>query len=133
LKNGDLAFKNTMIPISKLQKKLDKLIQRHYVKENPYCFVCGKNTSEMHHFIQKSQSTALRFNEKNLIPLCRGCHFGIHTKSDPEIVKTIIDKKGEKWFNYIKENRRKIVKKNKEYSEELKRKIKQFTEAENNF
>lgn len=90
----------------RLKRKLDRLIQDIYQKKYPICLVCGQPTTEMHHFIQKSQSLALRWDEKNLIPLCQSCHYKIHRIGDAEIISTIIRKKGEAWEKYIYAKRR---------------------------
>lgn len=101
--------------IGKLQRKLDKMLQLHYVPLNPICLICVNKTSEMHHVIQKKQSTYLRYDEQNIVPLCKGCHLSHHMKGDPIIFKTILDKKGEDWWEYIKAHRGILVKRDKSY------------------
>ena len=98
-----------------LRNKCDKLIQEYYVPKNSMCLICGYPTKEMHHFIQKKQSRALRYDEKNLIPLCKSDHFKIHFHGDPAIIKDIIDIKGDDWFDYIQSKRHQIQKENKEF------------------
>lgn len=95
---------------SRIKKQLDKIVQKKSVPKNPKCYVCGKQTSEMHHYIQKSQSLFLRWHKKNLIPLCKSCHYKHHRLGDPYIVETIISKKGQKWVDWINKNRRKTLK-----------------------
>ncbi len=114
-------------PVSKrittAQKKLDRLIQQYYVPKNPYCLVCGNPTDEMHHFIQKRQSTYLRYHKKNLIPLCKRCHYRHHTVGEPQIVLTIVRKKGKKWEDWITAHRNILVKRNLDYLEGLEERI----------
>jgi hypothetical protein len=104
--------------ITVLQNKLDKLIQQTRV--DYFCLVCARPASVYHHYIQKKQSTYLRFNEKNLIPLCNSCHTGIHLRGDPEITRTIQKEMGEEWCEWIKEHRDIVVKRDLKYYEELK-------------
>jgi len=57
-------------PQGKLRKKCDKLMQQIYTKKYPKCDICGAPTHCMHHFVEKSRSSRLRYEEENLIPLC---------------------------------------------------------------
>jgi len=101
--------------LSTLRNKCDKLLQEYYVPKNPQCYVCGGKTSEMHHFIPKSQSRYLRYHIDNLVPLCKGCHFAHHTKGDTSVGAKIGFIKGEKWFDDLQLKRRIIQKENKEF------------------
>jgi 5-methylcytosine-specific restriction endonuclease McrA len=117
---------NVQKRISRLQKKLDRLIQLYFVPKFPNCYLCPNETSEMHHFIQKKQSTALRYDPINLIPLCKSCHCRLH-KSDYSVMSIKIKEyKGDKWFNDILRKRNLIVKRNLEYEEKLKKLIKYY-------
>ena len=53
--------------------------ERKYWKEHPdekYCHVCGeKKNVELHHIIPRHIAPDKIFDENNLIPLCRACHF----------------------------------------------------------
>lgn len=98
-----------------LEKKADKLLQLKYVPLNPECLVCGKPTAEMHHFINKSRSNNLRYDKKNLVPLCKGCHIKHHLSGDPTIVVTIINKMGQEWYDDLQKRRHIIRKHNKGY------------------
>lgn len=118
--------KTTQQQTSTLRKKLDKLIQLKLVPLNPTCLVCGGKTSEMHHYIQKERSPYLRYQEKNLIPLCKYCHASHHLSGDPRIVEIIVAKRGKKWTKWIQDHRNIFVKRDKFYLEELKLKIKNY-------
>lgn len=95
---------------TRLKRKLDRLIQDKLVKENPNCLVCGEQTSEMHHYIQKSQSLKLRWDTRNLISLCKSCHCRWHRSGDPRIHQEILRKKGHAWADELERDRRKIFK-----------------------
>jgi 5-methylcytosine-specific restriction endonuclease McrA len=103
--------------IKSLVREADRLLQLKYVPLNPKCFVCAGPTSEMHHFIYKSQSSYLRFDPMNLIPLCRRCHSRHHLSGDPSIVATILERKGFKWNEQLQAVKRKPIKLNKAYLE----------------
>jgi len=77
-------------------------MQQFLTAKNPRCEVCGQDTSCMHHFFTKSSSSFLRYDERNLIPLCNRCHFRHHNTSDPNIHATIIEKRGLDWYRKLK-------------------------------
>jgi len=84
--------------------KADKLLQNWMrVKHaGERCEICGEPFQVSHHYIAKSQSTILRFDEENLILVCNKCHFKIHrTESGPYIGALIAKIKGSKWLTYI--------------------------------
>lgn len=91
-------------------KKLDRLIQEKYTPLNPSCFVCGGPTSCVHHYIQKRQSTYLRWDVRNLIPLCQHCHCAHHIAGNPRIHQEIIRKKGHEWADELERDRRILLK-----------------------
>jgi len=94
---------------TQLKRDLDKLVQEIYVRKYPYCLVCGGKTSEMHHFISRGGSLFLRYDERNLIPLCARCHCSHHC-GNVTIRATILKKKGQKWLESIYRDRRKLMK-----------------------
>jgi len=95
---------------STLKNKLDRLIQEIYVPLNPKCLVCGNPTSEMHHYIQKTSSLYLRWDKRNLIPLCRSCHCKHHITGDPRIIQEVLRIKGNEWADELEKDRRIIFK-----------------------
>ena len=69
----------------------------------------------MHHFIEKSKSNRLRYEEENLIPVCLSCHSKIHNRFSYslgayDVIDLIIKKRGEKWFNKLQKMRHELVK-----------------------
>jgi 5-methylcytosine-specific restriction endonuclease McrA len=109
--------------LTRLKEKLDKMIQERYVPLFPKCLVCGSPTSEMHHYIQKHQSTFLRWDGRNLVPLCRKCHCKHHISGDPAIHETILKKRGFDWADELNEDRNKYFKVNIGIMEDLIRRI----------
>ena len=85
--------------------KADRQLQDWYRAQKLDCEVCGAKQQVMHHFVPKSLSNNLRFDEYNLIPLCHACHFEHHHKGNPTIHGTIIAKKGWEWYEWIQEAR----------------------------
>lgn len=59
------------------QKKLDSLYPK--LAYNQRCRGCGKQAQEIHHIIRRD-NLLLRWDYKNLLPLCRKCHSDIHSK-----------------------------------------------------
>jgi len=109
--------------IKSLKKKLDRMLQEKYVYLNPFCLVCNNLTSEMHHYIPKSRSNKLRYDDKNLIPLCRVCHCKIHQEGDPRVNQIIIKKKGHEWADMLEEIRRVYCKLNLTTLKEIERSL----------
>jgi 5-methylcytosine-specific restriction endonuclease McrA len=58
---------------------------------------CGSPFQVMHHYVPKSQSAGLRFEHENLVFLCHGCHFRHHRTGDPDVMGTVIGRRGIKW------------------------------------
>ena len=84
--------------IARLRKKADKLFYQVVMeKNNGICEVCGKQAVTAHHFITKASSSLLRYDLRNGVSICMGCHFAIHTKSDPELINILIKKRGQEW------------------------------------
>ncbi len=110
---------------SALKRKLDAVIQKHYIKKYPISILGGK-TEVMHHFIFKSQSEYLRYKEKNLIPLTNSQHFTLHNK-DGSLSAEIAFIKGKKWFDWIKKSRRILVKQNATYFKKLKKMLNELS------
>lgn len=108
---------------SKLQAKADKLLTPIIKKLHPKCEACGSDTEVAHHFIEKSRSSNLRYDMRNLIPLCHSCHAKIHNRfgnsimGSLDVADVIRKKRGEDWYNQIRVDGQKIVKVNKEWYE----------------
>ncbi len=92
----------------KADKKFQEIGREMY--EEKGCLICGGKYSCLHHVFTKASCTHLRYNWKNVIPICVGCHFKIHG-SEPVNVKSlmdiVIDLKGEDWYEELKRERNK--------------------------
>ena len=95
---------------TRLKKECDGALQRFYTSIYPICLICEAPTDNMHHYIQKAQSNFLRYDERNLIPICMSCHTKHHKSGDPRIVETILIHKGYEWADELEFDRRKIFK-----------------------
>ena len=84
--------------ISYYEKKADKLLQEVGRKTYSKCEVCGEPMSCLHHYYPKSTSTYLRYDWKNLIPLCQNHHFA-HHNGNPDIHNAINLNRGEDWLD----------------------------------
>ena len=113
--------------IGKLQKECDRQIQIEGKVKMPQCEACGKPTQVMHHWIEKSRSSNLRYDWRNLIPLCNPCHAKIHNVFGNSIVgglniaEAIINKRGREWKEIMEIEGRKIIKVDRQHYENVKR------------
>ena len=115
-------------PVALLKAKCDKVMQQIYTAKNPKCDICGKPTYCMHHFVEKSRSNRLRYEEENIIPLCQLCHSYTHNKMNRfmlnnlnrsySYVDMIINKRGGKeWKDKMEIIGRETIKTNIQYYE----------------
>lgn len=93
-----------------LRRKADRLMQEHYRKVYNVCEVCGNPMICMHHFFTKGSSAYLRYDDRNLIPICNSCHFKHHNTSNPTIHMTVIEKRGMDWYKELRRDSSKIQK-----------------------
>lgn len=101
-------------PLKKTKDEADRALQDYCreIHRGEYCEFCKINPFQVsHHFIEKSQSNALRYDLKNLVFICHECHFSIHRGSKRAIFDlTIRKKRGEEWSEYILLKARESVK-----------------------
>jgi 5-methylcytosine-specific restriction endonuclease McrA len=95
--------------LSTLRRKADRLLQDYHRLLGLSCEVCGEKQELMHHFVPQSASANLKFNDRNLIPLCFKCHFAHHQKGDPRIHGLIIAQRGLRWFAQLEKDRHIVV------------------------
>lgn len=82
-------------------KKADKAMQELGRCIYEECMICGGEYSCLHHFFPKSTSTFLRYNLKNLVPICAGCHHRHHNANDPRIHQAVIKMRGQEWYDEL--------------------------------
>jgi len=97
-------------PLGWWRKKCDSKLQDKRRKEIEKCEVCGKRNEVAHHYHPKSSSSYLRFDVRNLIALCHGCHFRHHNCSDPSVHNTVNAKRGQMWVDELEKDKRKPCK-----------------------
>lgn len=93
----------------KLKEKTDKLLTPWICGKYKKCLLCGAKSQVAHHHVHKSQSSRLRYEEKNLIPLCNGCHCKLH-HNESYWASVIVEKKGVEWFRELDKMKRELVK-----------------------
>jgi len=101
------------------REKADKLFQQVGRQENSECLICGGEYCCLHHFFTKGSSSSLRYDFDNAIPICVSCHFKIHKTQDPEMVATILEKKGKGWYKKLNMKRRELTKSTIGYYKEV--------------
>lgn len=88
----------------RLRNQCDKLWKQIVISKSPNCEVCNKEpTITGHHFFPKGLYGHLRFEIGNGIPIGIKCHFFHHHRGDPTIHQTIIEKRGNEWYETLKE------------------------------
>jgi len=112
----------------KLKRECDKIWYKIILTLHPRCEVCGEQAIQAHHFFPKGNYDHLRYEIENGVGLCRGCHFRLHHIGDPTINKTIIEKRGEEWYNELlmKSKDRQYSFKTVKYYEEQKQRLNQI-------
>lgn len=114
----------------RLKKELDRLVQEIGVALHPVCLVCDNRTSEMHHYIQKNQSLYLRWDFRNLIPLCKKCHCLHHIAGDSRIHQMILKRKRFAWADELERDRRIIFKDTIGNLEEVRERLQKYAGRE---
>lgn len=105
-------------PIQKARDEADAKFQEvgMTIKKNPYCEICLiKLAYCVHHYIEKSLSNRLRYEVKNGVKVCVGCHNSIHSTSDPALFRKLDKAVGEENIKWLEKIRREPVKINLEF------------------
>lgn len=106
----------------RLRRKADRLYQEIGRRLYDKCLICGGPYSCLHHYHSKGSCSALRYNLKNGIPICNGCHLKIHASGDPTPNEIILKKKGQEWADELQAIKRNtFVKTTIEYYEKTTR------------
>ena len=138
-KTGSLVFKamkrtplkRKLPSVSSVRNKADALLTPIIKAAFPRCLLCSGETQVAHHFVHKSQSTRLRYEFDNLIPLCHKCHQALH-HNEGFYASRIVAYKGVVWFQNLEKIKREIVKADVHYFighlERLKEKLKELAQ-----
>jgi hypothetical protein len=113
--------------IASLRKKVDNLLTPWVKSKNPSCLLCGAQTQVAHHHVHKSQSSRLRYEEINLIPLCTPCHCKLH-HNESYWASKVLEIKGVEWFKKLDKMKNEYVKTDRFFYEENYNRIKNETE-----
>ena len=87
--------------VSYYRNRADRVFQDWFTKENPKCEMCGNESVCGHHFHTKGNSSRLRYEPDNMIPVCSGCHLSFHSKRSAEITSRLIAQRGIDWSNNL--------------------------------
>jgi len=90
----------------RLRGQADKLWFQVCLKDN--CESCGGRAIQAHHFYYKSNYGHLRYEIDNGVSLCKVCHFLLHHQDPKRIEDRIIAKRGQEWFDKLKEQAYKL-------------------------
>jgi hypothetical protein len=118
--------------VKTLRNKVDKLLTPWIIGKHKQCECCGNKATVAHHWIEKSRSSNLRYDERNLISLCNFCHTKIHNRfgnsitGSFDVATKIINKRGKKWKYTLDVEARKIVKTDRYFYEEHYNRIKNY-------
>lgn len=110
--------------LSTLRNRTDALLTPIVKAQSPRCESCGGKTEVAHHWIEKSRSSNLRYDLRNLIALCHSCHARIHNRFGNsvtgayDVADRIVLKRGREWKETMDRDGRKQVKVNREWYEE---------------
>lgn len=100
-----ISTKKKLPAIGKLKSKADRTVQDYFRRIKEKCELCSHAYQVVHHFIHKSQSNYLRYDEKNYIYICNSCHSKFHSFPDPLIAIRVQRIRGDKWVEYIEKHR----------------------------
>lgn len=87
---------NLRILIDEADRALQNWFRLEYAGTS--CESCGNPFELMHHYYEKSRSSFLRFDHRNLIFICKRCHALHHQFHDQRVMARVIVKRGIKWF-----------------------------------
>ncbi len=88
--------------IKELWEKFEKEYWEKHRNEK-FCHICGeKKRVELHHIVPRHIDPSRIFDESNLIPLCRACHFRWGHLNDWDSYNPIIKTVAENLYEYHK-------------------------------
>lgn len=82
-------------PIPKIKKELDGLWSAKVRERDGKCVMCGKvgKGLQAHHYLKsRARSLKYRWDLRNGITLCYGCHmYGVHKTASFDVVSALVD------------------------------------------
>ena len=111
--------KKKVISMGKLKAKADRAMQDYFRRIKTHCELCGEPYQVAHHFIWKSQSNYLRYDEKDLIFICNKCHSKFHAFPDPTYPIKVARLRGPEWVDYIENHKRLLKSDNRKELEQI--------------
>jgi hypothetical protein len=99
-------------PSKALLNRADRALQDWFrANTDDKCVICGRKAELRHHHILKSKCNRLRYDERNLIPLCSRCHCLVHgsfraSSGQGYLLDEYILKKGKRWHDYLMRKQR---------------------------
>jgi hypothetical protein len=88
-------MKRKLTAIAKIKKELDSLWSAKVRERDGKCVLCGKGGKglQAHHYIKtKARSLKYRWDTRNGITLCYGCHmYGVHKTASFEAVSGLME------------------------------------------
>ena len=107
----------------KLKEECIKIASDKKLEEHPKCMFCNLPAICCHHFVRQSRSNYLRCEPKNLIPICKKCHFKLHNGYEAMMTLELVKIFGNKWAEDLMRDSRKTIKDDIPYWEKLKIKL----------
>ena len=118
------------LPMGKLKAKADRAMQDYFRRIKTHCELCPNPYQVAHHFIWKSQSNYLRYDEKDLIFICTKWHSKFHAFPDPTYPIKVANLRGPAWVAYIEKHKRLLKSDNRAELEEIIKKYSWKTERQ---
>lgn len=88
-------MKQKLTPLPQFKKKLDKLWSEKVRERDGKCVICGKSGKglQAHHYIKaKSRSVKYRWDLRNGVTLCYGCHmYIVHMTASFEAINKLVE------------------------------------------
>lgn len=110
-------------PTTKIQKVCDTLLQELIRIKHKKCLLCFNPCEVGHHFVRKSNSSFLRYDMRNIIPLCNRCHCLYHLREDESFNIRIKNIMGDDWYNGIQRDKNQYHKVNMEMYRQVKERL----------
>lgn len=95
----------------KIKSKWEEFERRYWEKhpDEKYCHACGERRRvELHHIVPRHVDPSRIFDESNLIPLCRSCHFRIGHLCDWDLWNPYVVEDASRLLETIRARRKEV-------------------------